>query len=189
MDNSLQEYRIVDLGELSSNLTEFTIFRDKENLNRPVFLIYGTNINRIKTILDYLCLWINKPVKKVMFDLTGFWDLEQINSSDLYVFNMTDKHIIKNESKIESLDCDDKVLCHFAHYLFENSGPMILIGDSRRSIPTVFNSVANAVFVDDVPDWVSLVNLDNNYAYRKEDVIVIDGMTCWNKLSVLKNIF
>lgn len=189
MNNSLEEYRVVDLGEVSSNLTEFTIFRNKENLSRPVFLIYSTNVKTIKTILDYLSLWINKPIKKVSVDLLKPYELEQINSNNMYVFNITDMHIIKNESKIENLECDQTVLCHFVHYLFENCGPMILIGNKKSSIPPCFNSVANAIFVDDIPGWVSLINLDKNYVYGKDNVIVVDGMACWNKLSILKNIF
>lgn len=189
MNNSLEEYRVVDLGEVSSNLTEFTIFRNKENLSRPVFLIYSTNVKTIKTILDYLSLWINKPIKKVSVDLLKPYELEQINSNNMYVFNTTDMQIIKNESKIENLDCDQTVTCHFVHYLFENCGPMILIGNKKSSIPLCFNSVANAIFVDDIPGWVSLINLDKNYVYGKDNVIVVDGMACWNKLSILKNIF
>jgi len=189
MDNSLQEYRLIDLGETSSNLTEFTIFRNRENLNRPVFLIYSTNMKTIRTILDYLCLWINKPVKKVSTDLLNQHDLDQFNENNMYVINTTDMQLIKNESRIENLDCDETTLCHFARHLFENCGPMILVTDRKSGIPAIFNSVSNAVFIDDIPEWISLVNLENSYMYGKEDVIVVDGMTCWNKLSILKNIF
>ena len=49
---------LVRLNEVVSNMTEFSITRTRDNLKRPVFIIYSTNEKHIKDIIEYLTIWI-----------------------------------------------------------------------------------------------------------------------------------
>ena len=49
---------LVRLNEVVSNITEFSITRTRDNLKRPIFIIYSSNEKNIKNIVEYLSIWI-----------------------------------------------------------------------------------------------------------------------------------
>lgn len=186
---SLEEFNIVKIDQLAHNLTDFSIYRNRDNLQRPVFMIYSTNVDRIKKILDYLIIWINMSVKKVTIDCTDKMNLNEIDKKHIFIFNMSDQQIIKNESKILNNMTNKVVTGHLITHLFENCGPLIFIGGKSDDIPSQIRSCTNAVFIDNIDDWRKLINLQQDFQYIKEGTVVVDHMQCWNKLSILKNIF
>ena len=56
----MSERKIVKLNDIVSNITEFSMFRTRDNLVRPVFLIYSTDKDRIKRAIpieDSASMW------------------------------------------------------------------------------------------------------------------------------------
>jgi hypothetical protein len=186
---SLEEFNIIKLDQLAHSLTEFSIYRTRENLQRPVFMIYSNDVDRIKKLLDYIIVWIGSSIKKITINCTDKINLNDIDKKNIFIFNMSDNQVIKNESKILNSTANKIVTGHLMTYLFENCGPMIFIGSKSDDIPSQVRSCANAVFIDNIDEWRKLINLQQGYQYEKEGIIVVDHMPCWNKLSVLKNIF
>lgn len=182
----MSERKIVKLNDVVSNITEFSMFRTRDNLIRPIFLIYSTDKERIKNIIEYLTNWISKPIKKICIDMLDTFKEEEINKNNTYIFNLCKFDIFKNESIIKNIDIHEVVTSSIYNLLIDKAGPMILIADNRFSIPTIFTSVSNAIFIDNIKSWSAMIHLDKNYDYEKDGVLVIDDMNSWNRLSLLK---
>jgi len=177
---------LVRLNEVVSNMTEFSITRTRDNLKRPVFIIYSTNEKHIKDIVEYLTIWISKSIKKISIDMLDTFQEEKINKEYLYIFNMTKNKILEEESKILNTNVSEVVTNSIYNVLVDKAGPMIFIADNRHHIPTVFASIHSAIFIDDIKGWNLLINLNKEYEYEKEDILVIDDMNSFSKISVLK---
>lgn len=182
---------LVKLNEVVSNVTEFSISRTRDNLKRPIFIIYSTNLKHIRDIVEYLSIWISKPIKKLIIDMLDTFNVEKISKEHLYVFNMLSKNITNNqileeESKILNTNVSDVVTSSIYNVLVDKAGPMIFITDNRHSIPSIFTSIHSAMFIDDVKAWNLLINLNNEYDYEKENILVVDDMNALSRLSLLK---
>jgi uncharacterized ubiquitin-like protein YukD len=177
---------LVRLNEVVSNITEFSITRTRDNLKRPIFIIYSSNEKNIKNIVEYLSIWISKPIKKLSVDMLDTFQEEKINKEHLYVFNMTKNKILEEESKLLNVNVSDVITNNIYNVLIDKAGPMIFIADNRHSIPTIFTSIHSSIFIDDIKGWNLLINLNKEYEYEKEDILVIDDMNSFSKISVLK---
>jgi hypothetical protein len=182
----MSERKIVKLNDVVSNITEFSMFRTRDNLIRPIFLIYSTDKDNIKNILEYLLNWISKPIKKISIDMLDTFKEEEINKNNTYIFNLCKFEIFKNESTIKNIDVNEAITSSIYNLLIDKAGPMIFIADNRFNIPTIFTSTSNAIFIDNVKSWSAMIHLNNDYIYEKDGVLVIDDMNSLNRLSVLK---
>ena len=111
---------------------------------------------------------------------------EKINKEHLYVFNMTKNKLLEEESKLLNVNVSDVITNNIYNVLIDKAGPMIFIADNRHSIPTIFTSIHSSIFIDDIKGWNLLINLNKEYEYEKEDILVIDDMNSFSKISVLK---
>jgi len=182
----MSQKEIVKLNDVVSNVTEFSIYRTRDNLIRPVFIIYSTNKDKIKKVLEYLTNWISKPIKKISIDMLDKFKMEDISKQHVYVFNMSKQEIIKEESMIKNSNVDVVVSSSIYNVIVDKAGPLIFISDNRFGVPTIFTSIASAMFIDDIKAWNHMVRLNPQYDYEKEDILVIDYMNSTNRLSLLK---
>ena len=182
----MSERKIVKLNDIVSNITEFSMFRTRDNLVRPVFLIYSTDKDRIKRIIEYLMNWISKPIKKISIDMLDTFKEEEIVKTHAYIFNLCKFNVFNNESTIKNIDVNEVVTSSIYNLIVDKAGPLIFISDNRFNIPNVFMSLSNAVFIDNVKSWSAMIHLDNKYEYEKDGVLVIDDMNSLNRLSILK---
>jgi hypothetical protein len=192
----MEEYNLVTLNSIEQNLTPFSLSRTRENLKRPVFIVIGSVVKDIKTIIDYLVVWINMSLKKISIDSLQTFHPKDIRNDKTYVFNLSNiESIIKDESLWVNRSVNTIVQTSICSYLIDNCGPMIWIGSKLSDIPVQIRDLSSATFVcpsDDfkkVLDGVSTFQMNEKLRYKQEDVIVFDKMTCDNKLSVFQNIF
>ena len=192
----MEEYNLVTLNSIEQNLTPFSLSRTRENLKRPVFVIIGSTPDEIKTIIDYLVVWINTSLKKITIDSLQTFNSKDIRNDKAYVFNLsTLPSIIKDESVWLNRDVNTVVKTSICTYLIDNCGPMIWVGSKLSDIPIQMRNLSSATFIcpsDDlksVLDGVSTFQMNEKLRYKQEEVLVFDKMTCDNKLSVFQNIF
>ena len=190
---------------LSHNFSEFVMYRNKDNLNRPVFIIFSQDLSTISTIIDYLVLWINKPIKKIKIDVLNKFNGKEINNQNMYIYNMTSSSeekitVNKNESVFLNTDCNTISTSHICDYMIRNSGPMIFVINKTGVLPTKFNTISNSMFIDmsneeNVKHLKQLLNISvttgggDQFNKTKNEVLVLDHMNCSTKISVLNNIF
>ena len=131
----MSQRKIVKLNDVVSNITEFSMFRTRDNLIRPVFLIYSTDKDRAKKIIEYLMNWISKPIKKISIDMLDTFKEEEISKNHTYIFNLCKFDIFKNESTIKNIDVNEVVTSSIYNLIIDKAGPLIFIADNRFSIP------------------------------------------------------
>jgi hypothetical protein len=182
----MSQKKIVKLNDIISNITEFSMFRTRDNLIRPVFIIYSTDKDHIKRLIEYLMNWISKPIKKISIDMLDTFKEEEINKNNTYIFNLCKFDILKNESTIKNTNINEIVNTAIYNLLIDKAGPMIFIADNRFSVNNMFISVSNAIFIDDIKAWSTILHLNNDYNYEKDGVLVIDNMNASNRISILK---
>lgn len=197
------EFNITTLNTLENDIGEFVLFRSRDNLERPIFIIIlgdktdTTEIkSKTKSIIDYLTVWIGLSIKKISIDLIQTYQSKDIRSDKAFVFNMsTIPNIIRDESYVLNMNLSIEASTHIYSHLIQSSGPMIFIADKLSDIPVQIRSATNASFIlpsenlERVLDGASSFTFNKNLEYKMDSVLVFDGMNCENKLSVFKNFF
>jgi len=197
------EYTITTLNTLENDIGEFVLFRSRENLERPIFtIILGDRIDnteiksKVKSIIDYLMVWISLNIKKISLDLIQTFQSKDIRSDKAYVFNISKTpNIIRDESEILNMNVNVDVYTPMYSYLINSCGPMIFIADKLSDIPVQIRSATHASFIlpsenlERVLDGASSFTFNKNLEYNMDSILVFDGMNCENKLSVFKNFF